>query len=197
MRKFINILILAIALVGSVSAQSLDDLRKKAYDSAIEAVNKGKNRKSAYEEYLERQEVEAAKKAEEEKKVEEEALEAKKAEDDKFVENCNILVAVAIYYLLDHDKAWVKCYCYPLRDYIWYKIFCSDDNDWWINLAYDNNDEIGDVFYARKTKNLDYIKVKDDISGKETAAIKLTTDDDDHIGVIQDIYDPKTFMLTW
>lgn len=75
MRKFINILILAIALVGSVSAQSLDDLRKKVYDLSIEAVNKGKNRKSAYEEYLEKQELEAAKKAEEE------ALEAKKAVD--------------------------------------------------------------------------------------------------------------------
>ena len=71
MRKFINILILVIALVGSVSAQSLDDLRKKAYDASIEAVNKGKNQKSAYEEYLERQEVE-----EEEKKAKE-ALEAK------------------------------------------------------------------------------------------------------------------------
>ena len=73
MRKFINILVLVIALVGSVSAQSLDDLRKKAYELSIEAVNKGKNRKSAYEEYLEKQELEAAKKAEEE------ALEAKKA----------------------------------------------------------------------------------------------------------------------
>ena len=74
MRKFINILILAIALVGSVSAQSLDDLRKKAYDASIEAVNKGKNRKSAYEEYLERQKIE-----EEEKKAKEaeEALETK------------------------------------------------------------------------------------------------------------------------
>lgn len=205
MRKFINILILTIALIGAVSAQSLDDLSKKVFDLSFEIINKGMNRMSAYEEHLEKQELEAAKKAEEERKAEEEAkkaeeeeaLEAKKAEDDKFVENCNILVAVAIYFLLDHDKAWVKCYCYPLRDYVWYKIFFGDDNDWWINLAYDNNDEIGDVFYARKTKNLDFIKVKDDISGKETAAIKLTTDDDDHIGVIQDIYDPKTFMLTW
>lgn len=62
MRKFTSILILVIALVGSVSAQNLDDLRKKAYDSAIEAVNKGKNRKSAYEEYLEKQKIEESKK---------------------------------------------------------------------------------------------------------------------------------------
>ena len=61
-KKFISTLILVIALVGSVSAQSLDDLRKKAYESSIEAVNKGKNRKSAYEEYLEKQKIEESKK---------------------------------------------------------------------------------------------------------------------------------------
>ena len=62
MRKFINILVLVIALVGSVSAQSLDDLIKKTYELSIEAVNKGKNRKSAYEEYLEKQKIEESKK---------------------------------------------------------------------------------------------------------------------------------------
>src|SRR5574344_657244 len=193
MKRMFLVVTLLIAFVGSSFAQAnlYDKIIEKAYNLSVEAVEAGKNRKSAYEEYLEKQELEAAKKAEEE------ALETKKAEDDKFVENCNILAAVAIYYLLEHNKSWVKCYCYPLRDYVWYKIFCGDDNDWWINLAYDNNDEIGDVFYARKNKNLDFRKVKDDISGKETAAIKLTTDDDDHIGVIQDIHDPKTFMLTW
>ena len=61
MRKFINILVLVIALVGSVSAQSLDDLIKKTYELSIEAVNKGKNRKSAYEEYLEKQKIEESK----------------------------------------------------------------------------------------------------------------------------------------
>ena len=41
MRKFVSTLVLVVALVGSVSAQSLDDLRKKAYDLSIEAINKG------------------------------------------------------------------------------------------------------------------------------------------------------------
>ena len=61
-KRFISTLVLVVALVGSVSAQSLDDLRKKAYDLSIEAVNKGKNRKSAYEEYLEKQKIEESKK---------------------------------------------------------------------------------------------------------------------------------------
>ena len=189
MRKFINILILAIALVGSVSAQSLDDLRKKAYDLSIEAVNKGKNRKSAYEEYLEKQELEAAKKAEEE------ALEAKKAEESNFEENCNILYDVAIRYLLEHD-AWVKCYCDPVGDYIWYTIFYGDDNNWWINLAYDANGSKGETFYATKNKSLVYLNFKDDISGKEIAAIKLNNAND-YIIVLQDAHNPRDFTISW
>ena len=70
-KRFISTLVLVVAFVGSVSAQSLDDISKKVYDLSIEAINKGMNRMSAYEEYLEKQELEAAKKAEEE---EEEAL---------------------------------------------------------------------------------------------------------------------------
>ena len=72
MKKILVLIILLISVFGSVNAQSLDDLRQKAYEAAIEAVNKGKNEKSAYEEYLERQELEAAKKAEEEALEEEE-----------------------------------------------------------------------------------------------------------------------------
>lgn len=189
MRKFTSILILAIALVGSVSAQSLDDLRKKAYDSAIEAVNKGKNRKSAYEEYLEKQELEEAKKAEEEKKVEEEA------EESNFEENCNILYDVAIRYILEHD-AWVKCYCPPVGDYIWYTIFQGDDNNWWINLAYNNNGSKGETFYATKNKSLVYLNFKDDASEKEIAAIKLNNTND-YIIVLQDAHNPRDFTINW
>ena len=189
MRKFINILILTIALVGSVSAQSLDDISKKVYDLSIEAINKGMNRMSAYEEYLEKQELEAAKKAEEE------ALEAKEAEDDKFVENCKILTNAAILYPLKHD-AWVICYCDPIGDYIWYTLFVGDDGDLWINLRYDDSGELGDLFYSTKNERLDYTKAIDDMSGKETAAIKLINTAG-YIVVIQDIYEPRAFDITW
>ena len=188
-KKFISTLVLVVALVGSVSAQSLDDIRKKVYDLSIEAVNKGKNRKSAYEEYLEKQELEAAKKAEEE------ALEAQKAEESNFEENCNILYDVAIGYLLEHD-AWVKCYCPPVGDYIWYTIFYGDDNNWWINLAYNNNGSKGETFYATKNKSLAYLNFRDDASGKEIAAIKLTNTNDDII-ILQDAHNPRVFTINW
>lgn len=170
MRKFLSTLILAIALVGSVSAQSLDDLRKRAYDASVAASNASVSRKSAYEEY-------------------------KESQVDNFEENCNILANVAIRYPSENN-VWVKCYCYPLEDYVWYTIFYGDDNNWWINLAYDNNDDVGELFYATKNKSLDYIKAEDDISGKETAAIKLNNTND-YIVVIQDIHDPKSFAIAW
>ena len=198
-KRFISTLVLVVALVRSVSAQNLDDIRKKVYDLSIEAVSKAMNRKLAYEEYLEKQELEAAKKAEEEaleaKKAEEEALEAKKAEESNFEENCNILYDVAIRYLLEHD-AWVKCYCDPVGDYIWYTIFYGDDNNWWINLAYDSNGSISETFYATKIKSLAYLNFKDDISGKEIAAIKLNNAND-YIIILQDAHNPRDFTISW
>ena len=78
MKKILVLITLLISVFGSVNAQNINDLRQKAYEAAIEAVNKGKNEKSAYDEYLKRQELEAAKKAEEE------ALEAEaEAEDEE------------------------------------------------------------------------------------------------------------------
>ena len=168
MKRFISILILTIALIGSVFAQSLDDVRKKAYDAAVTASSV--SRKSAYEEYKENQK-------------------------DDFEENCNILAAIAIRYPSENN-VWVKCYCYPLKDYVWYTIFYGDDNNWWVNLAYDNDGEVGELFYATKNKSLDYIKAEDDVSGKETAAIKLNNVND-YIVIIQDIYDLKIFAISW
>ena len=191
MKRMFLVVALLIAFVGSSFAQAdlYDKIIEKAYNLSVEAIEAGKNRMSAYEEQLEKQELEAAKKAEEE------ALEAKKAEEDKFEENCNILADVAILYPSER-KVWMKCYCYPVGDYVWYTIYYGDDNNWWIKLAYDNNGEVGDVFYATIFRDLDYIKVKDDISGKETAAIKLINAVG-YIVVIQDIYEPRAFTINW
>ena len=171
-KRFISTLVLVVALVGTVSAQNLDDLSKKVYDLSFGVINKGIN---AYEEQLEKQELE----------------EVKKALEDNFEENCNILYDVAIGYFLEHD-AWVKCYCDPVGDYIWYTIFYGDDNNWWINLAYDSNGSISETFYTTKIKSSDYLIFKDDISGKKIAAIKL-----DYIIILQDAHNPETFTINW
>lgn len=189
MRKFINILILVVALVGSVSAQSLDDLRKKAYDSAIEAVNKGKNRKSAYEEYLEKQELEAAKKAEEE------ALEAKEAEEEKYWEAIDILHRCVFCDPINKD-IFVKCYCYPIKDFVWYYAFIGTDDKIWVNLAYDDNGEIGEVFYASAMQERESTSAIESETGIKTPALKVTFTSGELL-FIQDLLDPYQFSIAW
>lgn len=185
MRKFINILILAIALVGSVSAQSLDDLRKKAYDASIEAVNKGKNRKSAYEEYLEKQELEAAKKAEEERK----------AEEDEYWQAIDILNR-CVFCDPVNENILVKCYCYPIEDFVWYRAFLGTDGKIWVNIFYDDNDEIGEIFYASAMQEEESTSAIESATGIKTPALKVTFTSGDLL-FIQDVFDPYQFGITW
>lgn len=192
MRKFLSTF-LVVALVGSVSAQSLDDLRKKAYDSAIEAVNKGKNRKSAYEEYLEKQELEAAKKAEEE------ALEAKEAEEDEEDEEDEYWQAIDILHrcvFCDpiNKNIFVKCYCYPIKDFVWYHAFIGTDGEIWVNIFYDDNGEVGEILFAsamQKGESTSTIVI-----GIKTPTLKVTFTSGDLL-FIQDIFDPYQFSITW
>lgn len=188
MRKFTSILILAIALVGSVSAQSLDDLRKKAYDLAIEAINEGKNRKSAYEEYLERQEIEAAKKAEEEKKAEAE-------DEDEYWHAIDILNRCVFCNPINED-IFVKCYCYPIEDFVWYRAFLGTDGKVWVNIFYDDNGEIGEVFYASAMQEEEPTSITQSTTGIKSPALKVTFTNGNLL-FIQDPFDPYRFSITW
>lgn len=195
MKKFIIILITVISL-ASLSAQSIDDIRRNVYNSSIEAVNKSKNRKSAYEEYLERQELEAAKKAEEE------ALEAKQAELNKQAEEeeayqkaCDTLAYCVFTEPMSKD-VYIKCYCYPVQDYVWYIIFEGDDNNLWVNIHYNDNGEIGELFYSSVCNDFEYIKAVDDTTGTKTAAIRMKLTND-YLVFIQDKYDHYRFAISW
>ena len=111
-KRFISTLALVVALAGTVSAQNLDDLSKKIYDLSFEIINKGMNRMSAHEEYLEKQELEAAKKAVAEAKKA--VAEAKKAvAEDEYWEAIDILNRCVFCDPINKD-IFVKCYCYPI-----------------------------------------------------------------------------------
>ena len=191
MRRFVNILILVIALVGSVSAQSLDDLRKKAYDASIEAVNKGKNRKSAYEEYLERQEIEEEKKAEEE--AEEAEDEAK--DEDEYWHAIDILNR-CVFCDPINENIFVKCYCYPIEDFVWYRAFLGTDGKMWVNVFYDDNGEIGEVFYASAMQKEEPTSITESTTGIKLPALKVTFTSGDLL-FIQDPFDLYRFSITW
>ena len=191
MKKILVLITLLISVFGSVNAQSLDDLRQKAYEAAIEAVNKGKNEKSAYDEYLERQELEAAKKAEEE------ALEAEaEAEDDYEYWRAIDILHRCVFCEPINKNIIVKCYCYPIEDFIWYRAFIGTDDKIWVNLAYDDNGEIGEVFYASAMQERESTSAIESETGIKVPALKVTFTSGELL-FIQDIFDPYQFGIAW
>lgn len=191
MKKILVLITLLISVFGSVNAQSLDDLRQKAYEAAIEAVNKGKNEKSAYEEYLERQELEAAKKAEEEA-LEEEA----EVEDDYEYWRAIDILHRCVFCEPINKNIIVKCYCYPIEDFVWYRAFIGTDDKIWVNLAYDDNGEIGEVFYASAMQERESTSAIESETGIKTPALKVTFTSGELL-FIQDIFDPYQFGIAW
>ena len=194
MNKIKSIIMAVLVLViGSfnLNAQNLDDLRQKAYEAAIEAVNKGKNQKSAYEEYLERQELEAAKKAEEEA-LEEEA----EVEDDYEYWRAIDILHRCVFCEPINKNIIVKCYCYPIEDFVWYRAFIGTDDKIWVNLAYDDNGEIGEVFYASAMQERESTSAIESETGIKTPALKVTFTSGELL-FIQDIFDPYQFGIAW
>ena len=182
-----------VLVIGSFSlnAQSLDDLRQKAYEAAIEAVNKGKNEKSAYEEYLECQELEAAKKAEEEALEEEAGVE----DDYEYWRAIDILHRCVFCEPINKNII-VKCYCYPIEDFVWYRAFIGTDDKIWVNIAYDDNGEIGEVFYASAMQERESTSAIESETGIKTPALKVTFTSGELL-FIQDIFDPYQFGIAW
>ena len=224
MKKIKSIIMAVLVLVigsFSLNAQNLDDLRQKAYEAAIEAVNKGKTQKSAYEEYLERQELEAAKKAEEEA-LEEEALEAE-AEDeaeeadtennkllkfqwfqevevdkdsDEEIELRNALAYTVFNNLLrDEDKVF-KIYCAGIADYVWFRFAKEDDGEFHVDLYIDDNDDVWHGLCSGILKDWRYIKIKNTLTGTVSTAILIYIDDGNFkMLLIQDSDNPNNFFI--
>ena len=194
MKKFIAIFVMLVSL-ASLNAQNINDLRQKAYEAAIEAVNKGKNEKSAYDEYLERQELEAAKKAEEEALEAEAEAEAEDEDDYEYWRAIDILHRCVFCEPINKNII-VKCYCYPIEDFIWYRAFIGTDDKIWVNLAYDDNGEIGEVFYASAMQERESTSAIESETGIKTPALKVTFTSGELL-FIQDIFDPYQFGIAW
>ena len=215
MKKILILITLLISVFGSVNAQSIDDLRQKAYEAAIEAVNKGKNEKSAYDEYLERQELEAAKKAEEEA-LEAEALEEEEADtennkllkfqwfqevevdkdSDEEIELRNALAYTVFNNSLRNEDKVFKIYCAGIADYVWYRFAKEDDGEFHVDLYIDDNDDVWHGLCSGILKDWRYIKVKNTLTGTVSTAILIYIDDGNFkMLFIQDSDNPNNFFI--
>ena len=195
MKKILVLITLLISVFGSVNAQNLDDLRQKAYEAAIEAVNKGKTQKSAYEEYLERQELEAAKKAEEvlEAKEAEEVKKAKEA--DTYWDRINTMYR-GVFLDPIRKNTCTLCFCYPLLEPVWVHTFVGSDNNLWVNIFYYDNEEVGEMCYAGKIQSYELKKYVED-TGEVVPSIEMKLDNG-NLTFIQDATDPyKLDILVW
>ena len=217
MKKLLAIFVMIISL-ASLNAQNINDLRQKAYEAAIEAVNKGKNEKSAYDEYLERQELEAAKKAEEE------ALEAEAEDEDedeeadtennkllKFqwfqevevdknsdeeIELRNALAYTVFNNSLRNEDKVFKVYCAGIADYVWFRFAKEDDGEFHVDLYIDDNDDEWHGLCSGILKNWRYIKVKNTLTGTVSTAILIYIDDGNFkMLLIQDSDNPSNFFI--
>lgn len=209
MKKILVLITLLISVFVSVNAQSLDDLRQKAYEAAIEAVNKGKNEKSDYEEYLERQELEAAKKAEEERKAEEADAENNKlikfqwfqeVEVDKNsaeeIELRNALAYTVFNNSIRNEDKVFKVYCAGIADYVWFRYAKEDDGEFHVDLYIDDNDDEWHALCSGILKNWRYIKVKNTLTGTVSTAILIYIDDGNFkMLLIQDRDNPSNFFI--
>ena len=169
----------AAAYLGTV-------IGKKAYEASIEAVNKGKNQKSAYEEYLERQELETAKKAEEERKAE---------EADTYWDRINTMYR-GVFLDPIRKNTCTLCFCYPLLEPVWVHTFVGSDNNLWVNIFYYDNEEVGEMCYAGKIQSYELKKYVED-TGEVVPSIEMKLDNG-NLTFIQDATDPyKLDILVW
>ena len=221
-KRFISTLVLVVALVGSVSAQNLDDLSKKVLDLSFGVINKGIN---AYEEQLEKQELEEAKKAEEEaKKIEEEAKKIEEADtennkllkfqwfqevevdedSDEEIELQNALAHTVFNNLFRDENNAFRVYCAGIADYVWFwfRFDKEDDGCYYVDhvdLYTDDNGNVGHEFCSGILKDWRYIKVKNILTETVSTAILTYIDyiDDDNFKMllIQDNYNPNNFVI--
>ena len=203
MKKILILITLLISVFGSVNAQSLDDLRQKAYEAAIEAVNKGKTQKSAYDQYLERQELEAAKKAEEADTENNKLLKFQwfqevevDKDSDEEIELRNALADTVFNNLLRDEDRVFKVYCAGIADYVWYRFAKEDDGEFHVDLYIDDNDDVWHGLCSGILKDWRYIKVKNTLTGTVSTAILIYIDDGNFkMLLIQDNNNPNNFVI--
>lgn len=57
---------------------------------------------------------------------------------------------------------YIPCFCYPLLDLVWVNTFISLDGNLRINIFYDNNGKVGELFYTAIVQSYGAAKLTED-----------------------------------
>ena len=95
-----------------------------------------------------------------------------------------------------NKDTYIPCFCYPLLDRVWVHTFISLDGNLRVNIFYDNNDKVGELFYAAIIKSYGAAKLVEDIDTTEPSIeMKL---DNGNLTFIQDDTGPYKFdIIIW
>ena len=88
------------------------------------------------------------------------------------------------------------CFCYPLLDRVWVHTFISLDGNLRLNIFYDNDGKVGELFYAAIVQSYGAAKLVDDIdTTAPSIEMKL---DNGNLMFIQDDTDLYRFdIIRW
>ena len=89
-----------------------------------------------------------------------------------------------------------RCFCYPLLDLVWVHTFIGSDNNLCVNIFYDNDGKVGELFYAAIVQSYGAAKLVEDIdTTAPSIEMKL---DNGNLMFIQDDTDLYKFdLLIW
>ena len=58
---------------------------------------------------------------------------------------------------------YIPCFCYPLLDRVWVHTFVGLDSNLRVNIFYDNNGKVGELFYTAIIQSYEAAKLTEDI----------------------------------
>ena len=61
-----------------------------------------------------------------------------------------------------NKDTYTPCFCYPLLDRVWIHTFISLDGNLRVNIFYDNNGKVGELFYAAIVQSYGAAKLTED-----------------------------------
>ena len=95
-----------------------------------------------------------------------------------------------------NNGTYTPCFCYPLLDRVWVHTFISLDGNLRVNIFYDDNGKVGELFYAAIIKSYGAAKLVEDIDTTEPSIdMRL---DNGNLTFIQDETDLYKFdIIIW
>ena len=123
------------------------------------------------------------------------ALRYEAEEEAAYWDNVSIMYRCILFDSINKGT-YIPCFCYPLLDRVWVHTFISLDGNLRVNIFYDDNGKVGDLFYAAIIQSYGAAKLVEDID-TTAPSIEMRLDNG-NLTFIQDDTDLYKFdLLIW